>query len=50
MFWEIADSYRWVDLRLEGYAAGRWDVSASGTTEETRMFGVSGYHIESSVD
>ena len=50
MFWEIADSYRWVDVRLDGYAAGRWDVSSTGTTEEVRMFGVSGYHIESSAD
>jgi hypothetical protein len=50
MFWEIADSYRWLDLRLDGYASGRWDVSSTGTTEEVRMFGVSGYHIESSAD
>jgi hypothetical protein len=50
MFWEIADSFRWVDLRLEGYAAGRWDVSPTGATEEARMFGVSGYHVESSAD
>jgi hypothetical protein len=50
MYWEIDESYRWTDLRLEGYAAGRWDVAASGTTEEVRMFGVSGYRIDSSED
>jgi hypothetical protein len=50
MFWEIFESFRWTDLRLTGYAAGRWDVSSTGDTETPQMFGVSGYHIESSAD
>lgn len=50
MFWEIYESFRWTDVRLDGYAAGRWDVAPAGTTETPEMFGVSGFHIESSAD
>jgi hypothetical protein len=50
MFWEIFESFRWTDIRLTGYAAGRWDVAPAGETEAPGMFGVSGYHIESSTD
>lgn len=43
----VHESFRWTDLRLEGYAAGEWDVSASptGVNEAVTRFGANGFEV-----
>ena len=49
--WEIYEAFRWQDIRLQGYAAGEWDVAPPpGPTEQVIGLGVSGYHVTTSVD
>ncbi len=49
--WKIGDAFRWADTKLAGYQPGVWDVSPIVTsTEAVKLFGVSGFHVTSSVD
>lgn len=49
--WKIGDSFRWADTKLPNYQAGVWDVSPLVmNTEAVKMYGVSGFHVTSSVD
>ncbi len=50
MHWKIHNAFRWIDKALPSYKTDIWDVAVTtSTTEEVKLFGVSGYKITSSV-
>lgn len=51
LHWKIKDSFRWLDFALANYKTGVWDVSPLLANSETvKLYGVSGFHVTSSVD